>query len=164
MHPFSSVELEPTTTLSPEAEVGCITMTRHVIKFNASDWLKSEISPTSWIEYTTITTSTPALGINPIPTPPPSLLHWARTPPPSSSNDPSRLLQLHSKVVHTNCHHLTNAYTGLVTTAVSHNHHHSMSIRCRPAQCTPSATGSITTLLSLCPQQPPFTYSSPLTV
>ena len=34
--------------LQGDGVVGCITMTRHMTKFSASDWLRSEISPTTW--------------------------------------------------------------------------------------------------------------------
>ena len=46
---FLNIKLGPTTTSSPRRRGrGCITMTHHMTKFGASDWLRSEISPTSW--------------------------------------------------------------------------------------------------------------------
>ena len=49
MDPFSRTlnwgQLRP--RLQGDGVVGCITLTRHMTKFGASDWLKSEISPTS---------------------------------------------------------------------------------------------------------------------
>ena len=50
MDPFSWTsnwsQLRP--RLQGDGVVVCITMTRHMTKFSASDWLRSEISPTSW--------------------------------------------------------------------------------------------------------------------